>query len=93
MWASAGSRNYDLMTMGNGALAGLVAITAPCSTIEPWAALIVGFVAGILYCIGSKVWRRLTRLGASMRCLGACVCLPWVLCPCGARSVESEARP
>ena len=32
----------------NGALSGLVAITAPCSNVAPWSAVVIGFVAGIL---------------------------------------------
>lgn len=32
----------------NGALAGLVAITAPCATVAPWSAVMIGFAAGIL---------------------------------------------
>jgi Amt family ammonium transporter len=35
------------MTM-NGALAGLVAITAPCAYVSPWASLAIGAVAGVI---------------------------------------------
>merc|ERR1719282_1443042 len=35
---------WDLISVCNGLLAGLVAVTASCSVIEPWAALVGGFV-------------------------------------------------
>ena len=38
----------DVTTMLNGALAGLVAITASCAFVDTWAAVVIGFVSGIL---------------------------------------------
>ena len=38
----------DTTMMCNGMLAGLVAITAPCAFVDPWAAAVIGGVAGIL---------------------------------------------
>ncbi|KML43350.1 ammonium transporter [Cytobacillus firmus] len=38
----------DVPTMLNGALAGLVAITASCAFVDTWAAVVIGFVSGIL---------------------------------------------
>jgi len=34
--------------MANGMLAGLVAITAPCAFVSPWAAAVIGVVAAIV---------------------------------------------
>jgi ammonium transporter, Amt family len=38
----------DVPMMLNGALAGLVAITASCAFVETWAAVLIGFISGIL---------------------------------------------
>lgn len=38
----------DIIMACNGALAGLVAITAPCAYVAPWAAVVIGAVAGLL---------------------------------------------
>jgi ammonium transporter, Amt family len=39
-------RTLDVTQMGNGAIAGLAAITAPCAFVDPWAAVLIGFVGG-----------------------------------------------
>lgn len=38
----------DISMSLNGALAGLVAITAPCASVSPMSAVIIGFLAGLL---------------------------------------------
>ncbi|MDQ3912074.1 MAG: ammonium transporter [Actinomycetota bacterium] len=41
-------RTLDVGMMGNGAIAALVAITAACAFVDPWASIVVGFVAGVI---------------------------------------------
>jgi len=45
---------FDLKYAMNGSLCGLVAVTGGCGVIEPWAAVMIGLIAGILYILGSK---------------------------------------
>ncbi len=42
----------DLSMAMNGALAGLVGITAPCAVVDPWAACVIGAVSGIIVVLG-----------------------------------------
>jgi len=46
------SRKPDVVMTCNGAIAGLVAITAPCAWVAPWAAVVIGIVAGFIACYG-----------------------------------------
>ncbi len=49
----------DLSMAMNGALAGLVAVTAPCAYIEPWAAITIGATAGYIVIRGVELLDKL----------------------------------
>jgi len=49
-----GETSYDLTMAMNGALSGLVAITAGCSVVYPWAAIVIGIIGGFVYYSFSK---------------------------------------
>ncbi|MFD2613239.1 ammonium transporter [Paenibacillus gansuensis] len=49
----------DISTMLNGALAGLVAITASCAYVDPWAAIVIGLVAGLLVFGSTKFFEKI----------------------------------
>lgn len=40
---------WDVMCAGNGTLAGLAAITAGCSVVQPWGAMLIGLMGGVVY--------------------------------------------
>ena len=46
------TKRIDIGMAGNGAIAGLVAITAPSGYVELWAAPIIGAVAGVVVVFG-----------------------------------------
>ncbi|MGK3746784.1 MAG: Amt family ammonium transporter, partial [Bacillariaceae sp.] len=50
-----GVHTYDVAYTMNGLLTGLVAITAPCASVESWAAVLIGIVAGWAYLAASKL--------------------------------------
>jgi Amt family ammonium transporter len=49
VWMKFGKPDPGMMV--NGMLAGLVAITAPCAFVDPWAAAVIGTVAGVFVVI------------------------------------------
>ncbi|HMJ32273.1 MAG TPA: ammonium transporter [Baekduia sp.] len=46
------TKSIDIGMAGNGAIAALVAITAPSGYVVPWAALVIGMVAGVIVVFG-----------------------------------------
>lgn len=49
----------DVPTMLNGALAGLVAITASCAFVATWASVVIGLIAGLLVFFSVKLFEKL----------------------------------
>ena len=47
-WVTKRTGKPDPSMMVNGMLAGLVAITAPCAFVQPWAAAVIGILAGVI---------------------------------------------
>jgi ammonium transporter, Amt family len=48
-------RKPDLSMLLNGVIAALVAVTAACGFVAPWAAIVIGFVAGAI-AVGAVLW-------------------------------------
>jgi Amt family ammonium transporter len=46
------TKTMDVGMIGNGAIAALVAITAPSGYVEPWAGIVIGAVAGVIVVVG-----------------------------------------
>jgi ammonium transporter, Amt family len=81
--ATTGKTTYDLTLTMNGCLAGLVAISAGCSVVEPWAALIIGAFGGVVYFLGSRMLIRLCIDDAVDGIPGLCrMRLLGSFCPC-----------
>lgn len=46
---------YDTGLAINGALGGLVGITAPCASVDPWAAVVIGLIAAPIVLVGVEL--------------------------------------
>jgi Amt family ammonium transporter len=46
------TKAIDIGMAGNGAIAALVAITAPSGYVDPWAAVVIGAIAGVIVVLG-----------------------------------------
>ncbi|MFC4768640.1 ammonium transporter [Effusibacillus consociatus] len=60
VWAVLGKP--DISYMLNGVLAALVAITASCAFVKPWAAVVIGAVAGILMVFSYLFFDRVVKV-------------------------------
>jgi Amt family ammonium transporter len=60
MWKIFGKPDPSMTA--NGLLAGLVAITAPCAFVAPWAAAVIGTVAGVLVVVAVIVVERVFNI-------------------------------
>jgi Amt family ammonium transporter len=61
-WTNAKWGKPDISMTCNGMLAGLVAITAPCAFVAPWAAVVIGLIAGFLVCYSVEFFDRKARV-------------------------------
>ncbi len=74
----------------NGALAGLVAITAPCATVTPTAAVIIGLVAGVLVVCSVVFIDRILRVDDPVGAVSVHgVCGFWGTLACGLFNAEA----
>jgi len=54
-WRREGIFTYDVTMTMNGCLTGLVAVTSGCATVDTWAAVVIGIIAGWVYIGASKL--------------------------------------
>lgn len=74
----------------NGALAGLVAITAPCDGVTPLAAIMIGFIGGVLVVLSVLAIDKFLKIDDPVGCISVHgVCGAWGTLSCGLWNTDS----
>jgi Amt family ammonium transporter len=75
---------FEPSMTANGFLAGLVSITASCAFVQPWAAVLVGGLAGLLTCVANSVVEHLMHIDDPVGAIAVhAVCGAWGLLALG----------
>src|SRR3954451_1882395 len=83
--------NIDIGMAGNGAIGALVAITAPSGYVMPWAAVVIGLVAGIIVPLGVyAIDKKLDDPVGALTAHG--LCGVWGTLSCGLFTVPALAK-
>lgn len=51
--------NLNPLSLSNGLLAGLVSVTSVCNNVEPYNAVVIGFLGGLVYVLSCWILARL----------------------------------
>jgi Amt family ammonium transporter len=87
-WAK--TKTVDIGMAGNGAIGALVAITAPSGYVAPWAAVVIGFIAGVIVPLGVyAIDKRLDDPVGALTAHG--LCGVWGTISCGLFTLPSLA--
>jgi ammonium transporter, Amt family len=85
------TKTVDIGMAGNGAIGALVAITAPSGYVMPWAAVVIGFIAGIIVPLGVyAIDRRLDDPVGALTAHG--LCGVWGTLSCGLFTLPALAE-
>ena len=87
-WLS--TKKPDASLALNGALAGLVAITAPCATVTPIGAIIIGLIAGVIVVVSIFTLDSVLRVDDPVGAVSVHgVCGAWGTLACGLFNAEA----
>ncbi|MFM9140160.1 MAG: ammonium transporter [Solirubrobacterales bacterium] len=85
------TRTIDIGMAGNGAIGALVAITAPSGYVVPWAAVVIGAIAGVIVPLGIRaIDKRLDDPVGALTAHG--ICGVWGTLACGLFTLPALAE-